>query len=327
MQKIALIGNSHASAIVESDKVELTAIVEKNEELGKNAAEEYGCKWYAGAEEMLKNEDVDICDICLPTFLHEEYVCLAAKYKKNVLCEKPVALNVESFDRMVAACKEAGVKFMVAQVVRFWNEYADIKSRYDNGDFGKIKLVCARRLAQHPNWTNWQRNPELSGGGLYDLHNHDIDFLRYAFGEPESIYAVGYKNDTGCWNHIATTIRFKNGVAATAEGAYEMTEGFPFTMHFCINGTDRSASYDFKAGLNIKDGDTFEQEVIYEAEKEPLIIPKTELDAYQAEIEYFAECVEKGVDPEKVPLYESRQVLQMLEAIRYSLETGEIVKF
>ncbi len=318
------IGLSHAAAASESQKVCLVAIAERNEDVGREAAEKYGCKWYADVEEMFQKEDIDIADICLPTFLHEEYALLAARYKKHILCEKPVALSVESFDRMTAAAKEAGVLMMVAQVVRFWEEYADIKKRYDNGDFGKIKMAYAARLAQHPTWTAWMKNPELSGGGLYDLHTHDIDYLRYIFGEAESVYAVGYKNDSGCWNHVVSNISFKNGVKAVAEGAYEMTENYPFKMYFRITGDDLTAEYNMRAGLNIKDGDGTRELMICETGKATEVISKESYpDPYMKEIEYFAECVKTNTEPKTVPLYESREVLELLSAINKSLETGE----
>lgn len=332
MVNVAVIGTGyigllHSEAAFKSEKLNLVAVAERNEVAGKKAAEAYNCKWYADAEEMLQKEDIDIVDICIPTFLHEEYALLAARYKKHILCEKPVALSVEVFDRMAAAAREAGVKMMVAQVVRFWDEYVDVKSRYDAGEFGNIKMAYAARLAQHPTWTAWMRNPKMSGGGLYDLHTHDIDYLRYLFGPCDSVYAVGYKNDSDCWNHVVTSLTFKNGVKAVAEGAYEMTESYPFKMHFRITGDDLTVEYDLRAGLNIKDGDGTRSELVCKTGAEPVVIEKSEYsDPYKAEIEYFADCVVKNVEPLKVPLYESREVLEILAAINKSLETGEVVK-
>lgn len=321
------IGLSHATAVLNSDKVNLVAIAEKNEVNGKKAADDYKCKWYADAEEMLQKENIDIVDICLPTFLHEEYALLAARYKKHILCEKPVALSVEAFDRMTEAAKTAGVKMMVAQVCRFWDEYVDIKNRLDNGDFGKVKMAYAARLAQHPTWTAWMRNPEMSGGGLYDLHTHDVDIMRYMFGPCESVYAVGYKNDSGCWNHVVSSFTFKNGVKAVAEGAYEMTENYPFKMYFRITGDDLTCEYNLRAGLNIKDGNGTRTELICKTgENAEVISTEEHSDGYRNEIEYFADCIVNDKEPEKMPLAQSREVLLMLAAINRSLETGEVVK-
>ncbi len=333
MLNIAIIGTGyiglcHAAAAKASEKVNLVAVAERNEEAGKKAAEEYGCKWYADTEEMLQKEDVDIVDICLPTFLHEEYALLAARYKKHVLCEKPVVLSVEAFDRMTDAVNKAGVKMMVAQVCRFWDEYVDIKNRYDAGEFGKIKMAYAARLAQHPTWTAWMRKPEMSGGGLYDLHTHDIDYLRSLFGPCDAVYAVGYKNDSGCWNHIVSNLTFKNGVKAVAEAAYEMTENYPFKMHFRITGDDLTVEYDLRAGLNIKDGNGSRTELICKTGCEAeLISTDDHSDGYMNEIDYFADCITEDKEPLRMPLSESREVLLILSAINRSLETGEVVKF
>lgn len=323
------IGCTHAAAVNNSEKVNLVAIADVNEEAGKKAAEDNKCKWYADAEEMLKREEIDIVDICLPTFLHEQYVLLGAKYKKNILCEKPVALSLESFDRMVSATENAGVNFMVAQVIRFWPEYADIKKHYDAGEFGNIKMVYANRLAQHPTWTTWHRDPAKSGGGLFDLHLHDVDFVRYIFGKPKSVYAIGYQSETGCWNHIISNFVFENGVRAAVEGAFEMTENFPFNMYFRIVGEDRTVEYNLSAGLNLEDvGSAKRQEVLFETGKDPVFadVDQSE-DAYQTEIEYFAGCVEKGVKPDVVPIEQSREVIEMILAIKKSLETGKVVRF
>jgi predicted dehydrogenase len=171
------------------------------------------------------------------------------------------------------------------------------------------------------------RNPEMSGGGLYDLHTHDIDYLRSLFGPCESVYAVGYKNDSGCWNHVVSNLTFKNGVKAVAEGAYEMTENYPFKMYFRITGDDLTVEYNLRAGLNIKDNNSARTELICKTgEKAELISTDNHSDGYRNEIEYFADCIVNDKEPEKMPLSESREVLLMLDAIRRSLETGEVVK-
>ena len=68
--------------------------------------------------------------------------------------------------------------------------------------------MCIR---DSPNWTQWHRDPNKSGGGLFDLHLHDIDFMQYLFGRVKSVYAVGKASETGCWNFVMTTLKFENG--------------------------------------------------------------------------------------------------------------------
>lgn len=321
------IGNAHATAYKNMDNAQLVAIVDVDEEKGRKAAEDFDCKYYKDAEEMLQAEEVDIVDICLPTFLHEQYVLLAARYKKHILCEKPVTLSLESMDRMLAAVKEAGVRFMVAQVVRFWPEYIKIKEMYDAGDFGDVRMVYANRIAQHPNWTQWHRDPGKSGGGLFDLHLHDIDFVQYLFGKVKSVYAVGKASETGCWNFVMTTLKFENGNYATVEGIFDMTENYPFTMTFRIIGETKTVDYSMVAGFNLEDvGSSKRAAVLYESGHEPRKLDIDEKDAYQIELEYFVGHIESGKPFDVITPEDSRHVVAVICAIQKSLETGKVVE-
>ncbi|MEG0252181.1 MAG: Gfo/Idh/MocA family oxidoreductase, partial [Christensenellaceae bacterium] len=80
-------------------------------------------------------------------------------------------------------------------------------------------------------------NPNVSGGGLYDIHLHDVDYACYLFGDVKKVYSVGYKNLKGAWNNLTSTITFKNGVHTAIEACQEMTEGYPFSMHCRMLGT------------------------------------------------------------------------------------------
>ena len=90
---------------------------------------------------------------------------------------------------MLHAAEEAGVQFAVGQAVRFWPEYVKAKELYDSGALGTVKYARASRLSVHPAWSEWYRRPENSGGGLFDLHLHDIDYLCYIFGKVKQVYA------------------------------------------------------------------------------------------------------------------------------------------
>ncbi|GHU66001.1 oxidoreductase [Clostridia bacterium] len=321
------VGDQHANAAKNSKRLNLLAIVDANADRAKAIADKYDVKYYTSAAEMFEAEKPDIADICLPTFLHEEYVLLAARYRVNILCEKPVALTLESMDKMIAAAKDAGVEFMVAQVVRFWPEYVAIKELYDEGVFGEIKMVYAARLAQHPDWTQWHKDPKNSGGGLFDLHLHDIDFVSYIFGDVKSVYATGWRSETGCWNHVMSVLKFKNGVNAVVEGAFDMTENFPFTMKLRIVGETTSVDYNLIAGFNLEDvASSTRSAVYYENGKDPRKLDVNESeDAYQTEMDYFAACIEDGKPILTIPIEKSREVVRIMLAIKESLETGKVV--
>lgn len=330
MLKCAIIGSGfigavHAAAVKKIEGCELRAISDVNEAAGKKMADEFGCKLYTDAEEMLKKEEIDIVHVCLPTFLHEKFVLLAAQHKKHVLCEKPFSLSVESAQRMVDACEKAGVKLMVAQAVRWWPEFLEIKKLYDQGAFGELHMVYSSRLAQHPNWSTWHRDPQKSGGSLFDLNMHNLDYLYFLLGPVASVYAVGWKSPSGCWNHVSASLTFKNGAKAVDEGTIEITDDYPFSVAFRMTGEKATVDYKFTAGFNIENLDAaVGQTVLFTKGGKPQPLQVSGMDAYEAEIRAFADCVKSG-RPVPIPPAESVEVIRVVAAIEQSLETGKVV--
>ena len=230
---------------------------------------------------MYRNEALDGVLICTPTYTHEEMVRRALARRVPVMCEKPLALDAETARRLVAEAADADVPFMVMQVVRFWPEYRALARLIRSGQLGRIKNVYMSRLSSHPDWTVWHRDPEKSGGGLYDLHIHELDFLYSVFGPAETVYAIGDREENGCFNNVSTCLRFSSGVPAVAEGFMDMTGDFPFSASFRVNGERASVVYESRDGAM----------TLYKADKpgEELEIPR--YDPYREETEYFADCV------------------------------------
>ncbi len=133
---------------------------------------------------------VDVVDICTPTYLHHEIAIRAAAAGKHVISEKPLARTLEQAESMIAACEKAGVRLLVAQVVRFFPEYARAKALVDSGAVGRVGVVRLRRVSALPTWSenNWLMDHERSGGMILDLMVHDFDYARWVAGEVESVY-------------------------------------------------------------------------------------------------------------------------------------------
>lgn len=321
------IGSAHGEAYKALPQYSLKAIVDCNEEVGRKMADTYSAQWYATMDDLLAQEEIHVIDICLPTFLHEKFVLEALSKGKHVVCEKPITLEMDSMDRMIAAAETAGTKFMVAQVIRFWPEYEKIKELYQTEAFGKLNMVYANRLSQHPAWTNWHRDPLKSGGGLYDLHVHDIDLVVSMFGEVDTVYAVGTASETNCWNFISTSLIFKNGVKAVVEGVFDITPGYPFTMTYRVLGEKMTAEYQMKAGENLEDIAGAQRYLkLYEVDKAPAKLDMDEFDAYAAELAYFASCVEENKPVDKCSPQSSKYVLDVVLSIKKSLETNQLIQ-
>lgn len=319
------IGTVHAAAYQRIPNATLVAVADINEVAGRKIADAFSCKYYQQAEQMLRTEDIQVVDICLPTFLHEQYVALATKYKKHVLCEKPFGLSYESCCRMVRSCEEAGVTLMVAQAVRWVPEFVKAKKLLNDGVLGNLHLVSSRRLSQPPAWTTWHKDPNKSGGGLYDLQVHNIDYLIGLFGEVAQVSAIGWKSDSGCWDHVVVNLTFKSGVVAVDEGSLGMTGAYPFSVALRLVGEKATFDYQFAGGQNIENCDTAVNSVIlYQKDLEPVHVKVNAEDPYEQEIIEYLSAIANNT-PVPIPPAESLYVMKVMEAVKKSLETGQTV--
>ena len=319
-------GTTHAAAYDGLENAHLVAVADAKQAAADKLAKEHGAQAFYGIEALLDGAEIDMVDVCLPTFLHEQAVVSAARRGKHVLCEKPIALTLEQVDRMIAAVRDAGVMAMIAQVIRFWPQYVVIKDLLEKGELGKPLVATATRLSGAPGWSNWYRDPDLSGGAVLDLHIHDLDYVYSLFGEPRSVYAVGAISETGAWDQVTTSLDYGDK-RAVAEASTMMPEGFPFLMAFRLLGTDGCIEYRFRVGGQVDKRDAAETEFTLQRSNRPPEYPSySDKDGYLAEIEYFVDCVSRDVEPEIATLEQARAVLRIALAARKSLETGRVVE-
>lgn len=317
-------GRVHASSYAELAGVELAGIVDPGQP-GRELATQLGVPHFADLGAALAAGPSDIVDVCVPTFLHEEYAVAALDAGRAVLCEKPMALTEAAATRMCAAAAASGRQLMIAQTLRFWPEYEVIAAQWRSGQLGEEVMATAVRLGQLPVWSDWYADPALSGGGALELHVHDIDYLVFLFGRVRSVHSVGWKNGRGAWNHVVTALTFEGGQRASAEGGVEMTPGFPFTMGLRLAGTRATLDFRLRAGANLDErGETPPTLWRYAPSAEPEPLPVPAEDAYRREIAYFVERVRHGEATDTVPVEESLHVLKVMLAIRRSLESGDV---
>ncbi|MBS3681898.1 Gfo/Idh/MocA family oxidoreductase [Ornithinibacillus massiliensis] len=326
MKRVALvglgfIGKSHLEAYRQMENVKVAAICTKHKHDAKACS---SIPFVSDYDALLNDESIDVIDLCVPTYLHEEFIIKAAQAKKHIICEKPLTLTKASADRIYEEVQQHGVRLFVGQVLRFWPEYQTIKDYQGKKYVDHVEIVHARRLGQLPSWSTWFQHPEKSGGALYDLHLHDIDFVYYLLGEVDSVYAVGTQNPFGAWNHIMTTLSFKGGAKAFIEASHRMPEGYPFTMAFRIQGSKQTIDFELKASENIDQIKGSNFTVYDEGSKTDILIQQE--NAFQAELRYFIDCIENNQVNSIVPLADVLYVIRLLEAVETSLKTNQVVK-
>ena len=284
-----------------------------------------GLQVYSSYFELLRDDHLDAVIICLPTDLHEAATVEAAERGRHILCEKPMALDAASAQRMLQVAEAHGRILMVAQVLRFWPQYARIKELIEAGEVGSVRSIATSRLSTFPHWGQWFRNPARSGGGLLDLQVHDVDFIHWILGHPQSVHTVGTQSPTGSWDHAHTTLNYPQA-HASLEASLLMPSSWPFTSSIYVLGTEGALEYTFRVGANVQERNQATHFFrLYKSDgtvSEPAISPD---DAYVAQLRYFTQCVAQRQPPRLCAPEETCQVMQVMTASRQSAESGRVI--
>lgn len=306
MAGIGGISGAHIPAWEAMEETELAALCDIRQE----CLEKYPDKHlYTDFREMLNAEQLDILDICLPTYLHADYAVQAMERGIHVICEKPVSLKAEDVERVYEAARRNNVKFMVAQVLRFWPEYELLKEIYDSGKYGKLLSGSMSRLGGIPKWSwdNWMADEKRSGLVPFDLHIHDLDFLVYAFGKPEDAKVHRAKRPEQDYFSVVYEYPefFVTTEASWYAAPYPFTASFRFQFEKAILAFERQ-----QCMLYEEDGTVTDLTEAAEGDTGGINLPKS--DAYANEIRYFTKCVLEDRFPERVKPGELRQVIEIL---------------
>lgn len=299
--------------------VEVTALADCREEFLEKAAEYFPeAKKYSTGMELIEQEKLDIVDICLPSYLHAGHALAAMDRGMHTFIEKPVCLTEEDGKKLLEAEKRTGTKVMVGQVVRSFDEYNYLKKVYDDKTYGRLKSIVMQRLSGNVNWgyEDWFHDDKRSGSVVLDLHVHDLDFLRYLLGEPDSYDVRAAADDSGMINQVITTYQFGK-VFATAEGLWDVSESLPFEAGFracfedatvVFNGTKKPSVAVYRKDGTVENP-VFEPE--YNKQSDVAGINVSNLGPYYSEIKYFAECVRDNKEIKRAPLEEGVKSVQL----------------
>ncbi|MFX0021437.1 MAG: Gfo/Idh/MocA family protein [Candidatus Hermodarchaeota archaeon] len=166
----------HYVGCKDNSKIEFAAVYDINQKKATKLAKIFKLRPYSSYEELLES-DIDAVLVLVPHHAHEEMVVKAAKARKHILCEKPMATTLEGCDQMISATKKAGVKFMIAENHRFLPAHQSIHNFINEGIIGKVFMVRSYEgVAEVHNVNNpdsWKAHPLKSGGGaLMDMGVH-----------------------------------------------------------------------------------------------------------------------------------------------------------
>lgn len=213
---------------------ELVAVMRRDADRAQDYARRHNVpKWYADADQLLRDPEVNAIYIATPPSSHAEYTMKAAEVGKPVYVEKPMALNAAECDRMIAACEQAGVPLFVAYYRRRLSLFLKVKELVEAGVIGAVRVVTIHLYwppdenERDPEQLHWHVLPPISGGGRFvDLGTHQLDFLDYVFGPIEAARGQA-ANQAGLYpaeDLVCAAFRFSSGVLGSGVWCFTVSE-------------------------------------------------------------------------------------------------------
>lgn len=300
-------GATHALNIMKNEKLELVAIIDKNiEAIEKGLHSEAGnfstgniepkkikkIHKYKTLDDCMSSEQLDAVHICVHTDLHYEMAKKALIHGLHVLIEKPFCLEIGQGEELIALAKEKGLILMVAHVVRFMPPYQKLQEWIHKKKFGDLRFLSLSRFSGVPLWGQWKEKQSAfgtSGGALFDLVIHDIDFALHTLGKPGKINCNCIPGKLSRHDYVNATWNYPgNSVTVKIEGGNIFHPTFPFQAGFMALFENASVSYStlWSDSILISDNQETREDQLGDIG-----------DGYYNEIDYFARCMKENRQP------------------------------
>ncbi|HCC52696.1 MAG TPA: hypothetical protein DEQ30_12125 [Porphyromonadaceae bacterium] len=296
-------GKTHARNILNSSLMELTAIVDNrldsisqvsgNIDTGEIPPEILaGIHTYNNVEACFAEESLDAVFVCVHTLSHYEIAMKALKQGLHVFLEKPFVLKIEEGETLIVEAGLRDLKLSVGHVVRYMPAYVKLHELYRNYTYGKLKYISMTRFSGIPGWGEWVRLRKdfgVSGGGLFDLVIHDIDFLQFMLGVPDRVESKSVSGLLSKHDYVSAYWYYDhNDAFVKVEGGFTFHGKFPFEAAFKASFEDASVVWSSSHGHEMKVADNETLRVIALADAN---------EGYFVEAEKFAASILNNDNP------------------------------
>jgi predicted dehydrogenase len=253
-------GMTHALHIRRNPRLKLAAIVTRavesidaklNGQVGNfpvgdlDADSVHDVPRFTTLEACLREVRLDAVHICVHTDQHIVLATEAIRCGLHVFLEKPFTLNIREGEALIALAQAQNVKLMVGHVVRFMPAYKKLKEWIDTNPLGPLSFLSLTRFTGLPAWGQWSEKQAVrgsSGGALFDLLIHDIDFVYYVLGEPGYIEATCYPGALSDHDYVSAHWHY-NKFQVKVEGGNAFHATFPFQAGFMARFQKASVVY------------------------------------------------------------------------------------
>ncbi len=299
-------GRNHVRVFNELSESEVVAVCDMNPERAESAGEEFGVNFYTDSLEMFRREGVDAVSVCVWSTNLADEALKALKAGKHVLVEKPMARSSEEARIIIEEAAARRLLLTVGFIERFNPAVQDLKGLIDDGEIGSIVSASAKRVSRWP-----ERIGDV--GVVKDTAIHDIDMMRYIFGDdPVAVYAnVGNLKYTRFEDYAQIMLTFKDGRTAFIEANW-LT---PYkTRRLTVTGSKAIASIDY-----------ITQEVRVDTERQTVMPRRRWEEPLKNELLAFLCCILEGREP-RVTGMDGFKALRIAEAALESSAKQKIVR-
>lgn len=299
-------GRNHARVYKELEETELVAICDIDAERARNVASQFGAKPYTNTSRLLKNKSVEAVSVCTWSTSLAKEALRALKAGKHVLVEKPMAANVQKARKLLETAREKDLHLTVGFLMRFIPGLQHIRRAVENGQMGQLVCATAKRVSQWP-----ERIGDV--GVVKDTAIHDIDIMRYVFGEdPVAVYAkTGNMAHRRFEDYVQIMLTYKSGRSAFIESNW-LT---PYkTRTLTVTGSAAIMKLDY-----------ITQELTVEDPKQTVQPRFAQQEPLKLELQHFARCVLNKEKP-LITGVDGLRALEIAEAALKSSVTGRVVK-
>lgn len=341
-------GHEHMQMLRSMEQYRVVGVYDIDAEQMKDIPE--GVKAYDSHDAFFSDPDMDVALIVVNNNQHFAMVARAAEARKDIICEKPVAMTVDELDRMEQLAQQYDVRFTVHQQRRFDPDFQTMKAVYDSGRLGKIYSVKSSLYGFNGNMHDWHVYRSEGGGMLYDWGVHLLDQVLFMMPHAKlcSVYAdvrnvVNFEVD----DYFKILMRFDNDVVAEVElGTYFLTDKVEqkwFERHWMMCGNKACAyadGFDPQGKIvstthlltNVGGKRTMTAAGPTRSFGPPadgILTVEPLIRATTSHRDYFENYYRaySGEEEFLVKISETRRVLRLMDAVRKSAATGESVRF
>jgi myo-inositol 2-dehydrogenase/D-chiro-inositol 1-dehydrogenase len=286
------LGAAHARTLASLPEVHL-AVVADPAPAARELGARFGARALADPGEAILDREVEAVVIVTPTDTHAALIEAAARARKAIFCEKPIALDVPSTERALAVVAECGVPLQIGFQRRYDAGFAEAHRRIAAGELGRVHLL---RSVSHDPYPPPPHYIPTCGGQFVDMTIHDIDIARFLTGsEVAGVSATGVAlgaqaaafQAVGDWDTTVLTLRFAAGGLGSIVNSRQA--GYGYDIHTDVLGDHGGLKVGYERHTPITRYDRAGAHHDYVP-----YFPERFAQAYAAELQAFVEAVRGG---------------------------------